>query len=173
VRPKEIEMHETWITREGLERWSAELERLATEGRREIAERLRQAATTETNHAENADYLGVREDQALLERRIALLEDRLRSAQVVEPQFDNGSIDVGECVRLRDLNSGKRLELELVGPLECDPTAGRISVASPLGRAILGLRRGQIAEVDAPRGKLHFKVLAVETGGVRAGEFRA
>jgi transcription elongation factor GreA len=60
------------------------------------------------------------------------------------------------------LDSGERLDLELVGPLESDAASGRISVASPVGRAILGLRRGQIAEVDAPRGRLQFEVLAVE-----------
>ena len=155
-------MDGTLITRDGLERLNAELEQLRTAGRREIAERLEQAAASEANCAENADYHGVREDQAMLERRIAVLEDRLRSAQVVDPQLGNGRIDVGECARLRDLESGRRLELELVGPLEADHAVGRISVASPLGRAIVGLRRGQIAEVDAPRGKLRFKVLAVE-----------
>jgi transcription elongation factor GreA len=155
-------MHETVITPDGLERLSAELEQLTTAGRREIAERLRHAAASEANRAESADYLGVREDQALLERRIALLEGRLQSAQVVEPQAGNGRIDVGERVRLRDLDSGERLEVELVGPLESDAAMGRISIASPLGQAIIGLRRGQIAKVDAPRGRLHFKVLAVE-----------
>ena len=78
------------------------------------------------------------------------------------PKPGNGRVDVGERVRVRDLESGARLELELVGTLESDATAGRISVASRLGRAILGLRRGEIAEVDAPRGRLKFKVLTVE-----------
>ena len=155
-------MHETVITRDGLERLSAELEQLRIEGRRKIAERLMQAAASEANREESADYVAVREDQALLERRISLLEERLRSAQVVEPQLGNGRIDVGERARLRDLASGERLEVELVGSHESDATAGRISVASPLGRAIVGLRRGQVAEVEAPRGKLQFKVLAVE-----------
>jgi transcription elongation factor GreA len=155
-------MQETVITREGFERLNAELERMTTDGRREITERLRHAAASEANRAESADYLGVREDQALLEHRIALLEERLHAAQVVEPQSGDGRIDVGERVRLRDLNSGKRLEVELVGPFESDPSSGRISIASPLGRAIVGLRRGQIAEVDAPRGRVRFKVLAVE-----------
>lgn len=159
-------MEETLITSEGLERLSAELEKLTTEGRRKIAERLKQAAAAEANRAENTDYLGAREDQALLERRIALLEERLRSAQVVEPQLGNGRVDVGEHVRLRDLGSGERIEVELVGPLESDSNAGRISIASPLGQAIVGLRRGEIAEVDAPRGKRHFKILAVEARGV-------
>ncbi|HET7128847.1 MAG TPA: transcription elongation factor GreA [Gaiellaceae bacterium] len=156
-------MAEIVITPHGLERLSAELENLTTDGRREIADRLRHAAAGEPNRSENAEYLQVREDQALLERRIALLEERLRSAQVVEPKPGNGQVDVGERVRVRELESGARLELELVGPLESDARVGRISVASPLGRAILGLRRGQIAEVDAPRGRLQFKILAVET----------
>ena len=150
------------ITRDGHERLSAELEHLTTDGRHEIAERLRHAAAGEANAAENTDYLNVREDQASLERRISLLEEQLRWAKVIDPQPGNGRVDVGERVRVRVLDSGERLELELVGPLESDATAGRISVVSPLGRAILGLRRGQIAEVDAPRGRLRFKILAVE-----------
>jgi len=155
-------MSESVITREGLERLNQELERLVTDGRRKIAERLRNAATSEANPAENGDYLDVREEQVMLERRIAVLQERLRRARVVDPQLGNGRIDVGERVRLRELASGERLELELVGPLESDATAGRISISSPLGAAILGLRRGQIAEVVAPRGMLHYKVLAVE-----------
>jgi transcription elongation factor GreA len=155
-------MSESVITRTGLERLNQELDRLVTAGRRQIAERLRNVATSEANPAENGDYLDVREEQAMLERRIAVLQERLYSARVIDPELGNGRIDVGERVRLRELSSGERLELELVGPLESDPTAGRISTASPLGAAILGLRRGQIAEVDAPRGKLRYKVLAVE-----------
>ena len=155
-------MNEFVITPAGRTRLEAELEHLTNEGRREIAERLEHAAAGESKRAENAEYLTVCEDQALLERRIALLTERLLSAEVIEPQLGNGRVDVGERVRVRELESGARLELELVGTLESDATAGRISVASPLGRAILGLRRGEIAEVDAPRGKLQFRVLAVE-----------
>jgi len=156
-------MDEIVITPEGRERLDAELERLANDGRSEIAERLNRAVASETNRAESAEYLAVLDDQALLERRIALLAERLQSAQVVEPQLGNGRVDVGERVRVRDLESGTRLEVELVGTLESDAGAGRVSVASPFGRAILGRRRGEIAEVDAPRGKLRFKILAVET----------
>jgi transcription elongation factor GreA len=156
-------MHEIVITRDGLERLAAELEHLTTEGRREIAERLSHATASEANCFENAEYIGVREDQALLEPRIALLTERVQSAEVIEPQPGNGRVDVGERVRVRDLETGQRLELELVGPLESDARVGRISIVSPLGRAILGLRRGQIADVDAPRGRLQFKILAVET----------
>jgi transcription elongation factor GreA len=155
-------MEEVVITQNGFDRLSAELERLTTEGRREIAERLKQAAAAEANCGENVDYLQAREDQALLERRIALLDARLGAARLVEPCLGNGQIDIGERVRLRDLESGERLDLELVGTVDADATAGRISVASPLGRALVGLRRGEIADVDAPRGRVRFKVLAVE-----------
>jgi transcription elongation factor GreA len=156
-------MNKMVITRDGFERLSEELERLKTAGRRDIAERLRSAAATEANAEENTVYLGVREDQALLERRISLLEARLRSAEVVDAQLGNGRIDVGERVRLRDLESGKRFDLELVGPLEADSSGGRVSIASPVGKAIHGLRRGEIAEVDAPCGRVRFRIVAVET----------
>lgn len=155
-------MNETAITREGFNRLNEELELLTGEGRREIAERLRHAAANDANPDENADLLGVRDDQALLERRIALLEARLGSARVIEPEFGNGRVDIGERVRLLDLDSGARLEFELVGHLEADASSGRISTASPIGKAIHGLRRGQVAEFEAPRGWLRYKILAVE-----------
>jgi transcription elongation factor GreA len=128
-------MNETVITPDGLARLSEELERLrAARGERD----------------------------ELLERRIALLEDRLRAARLVEPQPANGRVDVGERVRLRDLDSGERLDLELVGSLEADPSAGRVSVVSPLGKAVVGLRRGQVAGVDSPLGRRRLRVVAVE-----------
>ena len=155
-------MHELVITSNGFERLNEELERLKSEGRRLVAERLRGAVATQANLIQNAEYHDAREGQAQLEGRIALLETRLRSATVVGPCLGNGRVDLGERVRVRDLSSGRRLEVELVGPVEADLAAGRVSVASPLGRALVGLREGEIADVDAPRGRLGFEVLAVE-----------
>ena len=91
-------MHEAVITRDGFERLNAELERLTGEGRRSVAERLRVAGASEANLAENAEYLDAREEQGRLERRIAVLEDRLRSARIVDPRLGNGRVDVGEAV---------------------------------------------------------------------------
>jgi|SRR5579884_1617031 len=153
-------MTDTVITPDGLTRLSEELERLVSDGRRSIAERLRQALGSQANAAENADYLAAREEQERLERRIATLQERLGAAELVEPRPGNGVVDVGERVRVRDLDSGKRLELELVGPLETDVAAGRISLVSPLGSAIVGRRRGEVVEVDAPRGRLRYRILA-------------
>jgi transcription elongation factor GreA len=158
---EEAEVEKTVITPAGLERVRAELEQLETEGRRAIISRL-QHAVDEANLAQSADYHTAREDQLTLERRIALLDERLRYAQVVEPELGNGRLDVGERARLRDLASGEDLELMLVGPLEADASAGRISTASPLGSAILGRRRGEVAQIDAPRGTLRFELLEVE-----------
>jgi transcription elongation factor GreA len=150
------------ITREGLARLLEELERLRTIGRAEITERIRQAAATETNRAENTDYLHARDEQALLERRIAILEERVGAAVIVEPDLTNGVVDVGELVRLRSLETGEEVEYVLVGSHEADPSQGRVSAVSPLGRALIGLEPGEIAVVDAPRGRLRFEVLAIE-----------
>jgi len=157
------------ITRDGLRRLSDELERLKVDGRRAVAERIALAVASESNRDENAEFQEARTEQALLEQRISTLEERVRSAMLVEPRLGNGRVDVGERSRVRDLATGERLELELVGPFEADPFAGRISIASPVGRAIVGLRRGQIAEVDAPRGRRQYKVLAVEPAAATAG----
>jgi len=155
-------MSEFVVTREGLDRLQAELERLTTVERRSIADRLSHAAAAESNRAENADYSDAREQQALLERRIARLQQWLGNARVVELRLGNGRVDVGERVHVQDLTSGDRLELELVGAPESDPTAGRISVVSPVGKAIVGLQRGQVVEVETPLGGRRFKVLEVE-----------
>jgi transcription elongation factor GreA len=155
-------MEETPVTREGLARLRKELQRLTTVERRAVADRLRHAAASEANRDENGDFRDAKDEQALLERRIALLDERLRAARIVEPRPGNGRVDVGERVRVRDLVSGDRLELELVGALEADPDAGRISVVSPLGKAIVGLRRGQLVDVDTPVGRRRFQVLEVE-----------
>jgi len=154
-------MHGTLITPDGLTRLREELERLETEGRRSVAERLAQAHAREANPAESADYHDARDEQARLEQRIALLRERLCSAELAAPQPENGRVDVGERVRVRDLASGERLELELVGPHESDVSAGRISVVSPLGRAIVGGRRGEVVDVEAPRGTLRYRITAV------------
>jgi transcription elongation factor GreA len=155
-------MNELVITIEGYERLSKELERLKREERRRVADRLRRAKTGEANLAQNTEYLDAREEKVRLEQRIAVLRERLARARVVAPCLGNGRVDPGERVRVREVTSGHSLVLELVGQLEADIGAGRVSVASPLGRALVGLREGEVAEVDAPRGRFGFEVLAVE-----------
>lgn len=156
-------MQESVITRHGLDRLNDELERLTTEGRSAASARLAEASARGADRLADADYLDAIEDRVDLERRIAVLELRLRSAEVVEPRPGNGRADVGEWVRLRDLASGDLLELQLVGRFEADASAGRISVVSPLGRAVLGARAGEVVEVSAPAGVARYEVVAIES----------
>jgi transcription elongation factor GreA len=154
-------MNETLITPTGLARLSGELERLRTSGRQAVTERIRVAKATDADANNNPDYQAAREEHAQLEARIARLEQRLAVALVAEPDAANDVVDLGERVRLRDLKTGARHEYELVGTLEADPAAGRISAASPLGRALIGRRRGEIAVFQSPRGRRRLKILSV------------
>jgi transcription elongation factor GreA len=162
-RPKETEMVHTVITRDGLERLTDELEQLRTDGRQQIAERLRAAVSTNANVVESAEYHEVRDDQATLERRIAVLEERIALAQLADPDGTNGLVDVGERVGVRDVESGRRVQYQLVGALEADVSQGRVSVLSPVGRALVGRRRGDVAVVEAPQGEVRLKILSIVT----------
>jgi transcription elongation factor GreA len=155
-------MKETLITPAGFARLQEELERLKTSGRHEITERIRNAISTDADATANSDYLAAREEQALLEFRIARLEQRLDATRVAEPNARSGVVELGKRVRLRDLDTGTRHEYELVGALEADPAAGRISVESPLGRAVLGRRRGEEAVVEAPIGQVRIRILSIQ-----------
>ncbi len=155
-------MNELLITPAGLARLEAELDRLRTEGRRHAAERLSHAAAAEADVTESADYRVAREEKDRLEARIVQLEQRLAETEVAEADDANGVIDLGERVRLRDLDTGMRIEYEVVGTLEADLPAGRISAVSPLGGALLGRRCGDVVLVDAPGGVWRFKILEIE-----------
>jgi transcription elongation factor GreA len=156
-------MKEMPITAAGLARLEREVDHLKTTGREVVAERLRQSIATDADASANGDYLAAREEQALLETRISRLEQRLDAARVVEPDAANGVVDLGERVRLRDLDSGARFAFELVGTAEADPAAGRISAESPLGRALVGRRKGEVTLVDAPKGRRRLKIVAIES----------
>jgi transcription elongation factor GreA len=136
---------ETLITPAGLERLNGHLDRLRGAGREEIARRLRQAAATDADRSANVDYLAALEEQAALEARILELERRLATARVAEPNGDDDVVDLGELVLLRDLD-----------------TAERISVDSPLGRALVGRRRGETVHVEAPKGVFGFEIVRIE-----------
>jgi transcription elongation factor GreA len=161
-------MTQTLITRAGLAGLREELEHLTTIRRQEIADRIRHAVSSERNLVENGDYHDAREEQALLEARIAILKERIAGADVVDPDAGNGVLDVGERVRLRDLENDEEIQYELVGSYEADPFAGRISAASPLGRALLGCRGGEVATFDTPKGRLRFEILEIEAAPSRA-----
>jgi transcription elongation factor GreA len=155
-------MDEVLLTREGLVKVEQELERLSTIGRAEIAERLRHALESGDDLVENGDYFDIKEDQAMLEKRIALLETRLTGARLIEPSNSpDGVVTIGGRVRLRDLQNGNTVEYRIVGSPEANPDEFRLSNQSPVGKTVLGRRKGDTVEVAAPRGVLRFEILDV------------
>jgi transcription elongation factor GreA len=147
------------ITADGFEQLRAELDALRDEGRRDLAERLRDARL-DGDVADNPTLLDVLEEHAQLERRIAVLEDQLAQVRVVAP-MRGGVAGLGTRVRVRDVETGEVAEYELVGALEADVGNGRVSVAAPVGKALAGRRKGEVVEVETPRGSLALEVLGV------------
>ena len=155
-------MKEVILTPEGYKKLQAEIELLSTVRRREVAERIR-VAREFGDIAENAEYDAAKTDQAHLEARIAVLEERLKNARVVtKKEIRSGEVSVGTKVRLKDLGSNKTVEYHIVGSAEADPTELKLSNESPVGKAIMGRKKGDVVEVSAPRGALKFKIMEVK-----------
>jgi transcription elongation factor GreA len=149
----------TLITAGGLARLQHELEELRDVGRHELAERFR-AARNDGDLAENPALIDLLEEHGQLERRIVVLESQIVSARVVIPTRD-GVAGIGTSVRVRDTATGEVTEHELVGAVEADVGNGRVSLAAPVGRALYGRRKGDVVEVETPRGTVALEVLAV------------
>jgi transcription elongation factor GreA len=149
------------ITPEGLAALEAELHELETEGRRAIADRLR-VARAWGDLSENSEYHDAKNAQAHLETKILRLQDLRRNAVVVEPDATGGAAGLGVAVTVRDLDSGREATHVLVSAAESDPANGRLSIDSPLGRALAGARPGDEVEFDAPRGRRRLEVVALD-----------
>ncbi len=155
-------MKEVILTPEGYKKLQAEIENLSTVRRREVAERIR-VAREFGDIAENAEYDDAKNDQAHLEARIALLEERLKNARVVtRKEIRSGEVTVGTKVRLKDMSSNKTVEYHVVGSAEANPAEMKLSNESPVGKAIMGHKKGDVVEVSAPRGALKFKIMEVK-----------
>lgn len=161
--PAEYEVEDgELITAAGFERLRNELDELCGTGRLELSERLREARA-DGDVADNPALLELLEEHAQLERRIAVLEAQVASARVVAPARD-GMAGLGTFVRVRDVASGEVAEYELVGAVEADVGNGRVSLGAPVGRALVGRRKGDVVEVQTPRGTIELEVLAVGAG---------
>ncbi len=153
------------LTPEGLEKLKAEIEDLSTNKRREVAERIKEAREF-GDITENSEYDDAKNEQAMLEARIADLENKLRSATVIDAsQMDADVVRVGSKVNVKDAESGKTFEYVIVGSTEADPTTGRLSNESPVGKSLLGHKKNDVVEVTKPSGgvrKLKITKIAVE-----------
>jgi transcription elongation factor GreA len=155
-------LKEIILTPDGYKKLQEEIQLLSTVRRREVAERIR-VAREFGDIAENAEYDAAKNDQAHLEARIAVLEERLANSRVVtKKEIRSGEVSVGTTVRLKDMGSNKTVEYHIVGSAEADPAEMKLSNESPVGKAIMGRKKGEIVEVSAPRGALKFKIMEIK-----------
>ena len=141
------------LTPEGLDKLKAEIQHLSTDKRREVAERIKEAREF-GDISENSEYDDAKNEQAMLEARIASLEDKLRSASVIDSsELDNDVVRVGSLVNVKDEGSGKSLKYTIVGSTEADPAQNRLSNESPVGKALLGRKKNDSVKVQLPNGK--------------------
>ena len=154
---------ESLITPEGLEKLKQEIEELSTTKRREVAERIKEAREF-GDISENSEYDDAKNEQAMLESRIAQLEDRLRRSKVVdETVVDTSVVGVGVRVHVKDQKSGDSRKFHIVGSAEADPTQEKLSNESPIGKALVGHKKGEVVTVDTPRGpKKKLKITKIE-----------
>lgn len=154
-------MKQTTMSREGFTRLQEELENLVTIRRKEVAEKLKEARSY-GDLSENAEYDEAKNEQGMLEAQIADLEMIIANAIIVDD--DSLSLDevgIGSLVKLKDFDLDEIIEYQIVGSTESDPDSGKISDESPIGKACLKKRVGDVFEVDVPSGTLKFEILDI------------
>lgn len=152
---------EVVLTEEGLRRLQEEVNYLSTVKREEVAERIR-ASREFGDITENSEYDDAKNEQALLEHRISMLQEKLRRARVIrDSEIDTEKVNVGNTVTLLDKDANEVRVYTLVGSAEADPAQGKLSNESPVGQAILGKKVGDVVTVPVPRGVLRYEILAI------------
>ncbi len=150
-----------YLTRERLAEMEKELRELKTNGRKQIAQRIADARGF-GDLSENAEYEAAKEEQQHLELKISKLEQILSRAKMIEAKdLPNDKIYILSRVKLRDLKTGREFEYLLVSPEESDFEANKISVTSPIGKALLGKTKGESLQIKVPAGMLHYEILDV------------
>jgi transcription elongation factor GreA len=143
---------ETLLTPNGLADLKDKIEHLSTVRRREVAARIKEAREF-GDIAENSEYDDAKNEQAMLEKQIAELEEKLRSARLIdEKNVDTETVGVGVLVHVKDQKTDKSTKFKIVGSAEADPSEQRLSNESPVGKALIGHKRGDVVSVPVPRG---------------------
>ena len=143
---------ETLLTPEGLKELQAKIENLTGARRREVAERIKEAREF-GDISENSEYDDAKNEQAMLEKQISDLEEKLRSARVIDKaDVSTDAVTVGVTVHVKDQKTDKSTKFKIVGSAEADPAEMKLSNESPVGKALLGKKRGETVSVPVPRG---------------------
>lgn len=150
------------LTKESYDAKVKELEQLKTTGRDEIAERIK-VARSFGDLSENSEYDEAMNEQAKLEAKIARLENDIRNANILdEDNLNAGVVHPGSKVKAENVENGKKSEYTILGPSESNPAQGIISDQSPIGKSLIGNRKGDIVDVQLPTGKvLQLKILSI------------
>jgi len=152
---------EVLLTQEGYDKLEAELESLRTEKRAEIAERIK-IALGFGDLSENSEYDEAKSAQAANEAKITELENKIRHAKVIdESEIDTKTVQVGNTVKVLDMEFDEECLYTIVGSTEVDLAANKISNESPIGTALLGAKKNQVVEVQAPAGVMKYKILSI------------
>ncbi len=159
---------ETVLTPEGLSKLQDELDELKTVHRREVNDRIRQAKEY-GDLSENAEYEDAKQEQAFIEGRIMKLESMVRNAKLIdESEYAADEVHLGCTVKVKDLKNGENYEFSIVGSTEADPSKRRISNESPLGRSLIGHKKGETVDVTTPRGMVKYKIDAIKSSSIPA-----
>ena len=157
-----MEEKEVLLTQEGYDNLEKELEYLKTEKRSEISERIK-VALGFGDLSENSEYDEAKNAQASNEIKIAELENKLRYAKIIdESEIDTKTVQVGNTVKLLDMEFNEEVTYTIVGSTEVDLTQNRISNESPMGKALLGAKKNQTVDVNAPAGIMKYKILQIK-----------
>jgi transcription elongation factor GreA len=153
------------LTPEGLQRLNEELELLSTDRRREVAERIKEAREF-GDISENAEYDDAKNEQAMLESRIAALQEKLRMATVIQTEdLSTDVVQIGSVVHVKDEKTGKSVKYTIVGSAEARPEEHKLSNESPVGRALIGRKRNETVAVKVPRGPARkLKITKIDVG---------
>lgn len=146
------------LTREGLNKLNEELKHLVTDRRKEVIERIREAAS-HGDLSENADYAQAREEQSFIEGRIQEIEDMVKNAEIITASGQHSMVTIGSTVTLKV--NGTEKKYTIVGSNEANPGAGKISNESLVGKALLGKKAGDKFEVPTPAGEMKYEILAI------------
>ncbi len=152
---------EVLLTYAGLKKLEEELEFLKGENRKEIADRIKTALAF-GDISENSEYDEAKLEQAQNEKRISELENMLKAASIIdEDDVDIAVVNLGAKVKIRNIKEKEDYDYQIVGSAEANPIAGKISNESPVGKAILGNKAGDEVVIDAPGGKIKYKILSI------------
>ena len=154
------EMQQTYVTQEFLEKMKKELEYLKSTKRLEVAQRLKEAIAL-GDLSENSEYVDAKNDQAFTEGKILELEAKIRTAVVIEAGKSD-HVTMASSVKIKDLQTNEEVDVTIVGSSEADPFDGKISNESPVGRALIGAKPGDVVEVNAPVGILKYQVMEIK-----------